>query len=425
MAGNLGRVGSISTAVLYAVFALSGLIAPLIIHLLSISRAVFAACCFYIIYVLSLLLHEQSGGGDAFIIVAAGLCGLGAGVFWSAQGTMWAYPTEDRKGFFLGLFWVLFNLGGVVGGGITLAANWSKGTGSSSVSTLTYITFMIVMGVGGLLSLFIANPDDVEKDDGSEVIVKHSKTSKEEIKRVFTALIQPAVLLMLPIIFYSNFFYGYQFAGFNAKVFDVRTQGFTLMCYWFMQMVGAPLVGKLHDAATLSLRARALISLSVQAVLFNISWLWCLLIEHHTDSNSKVIDITQPEFWSPFCLMLLWGLMDACIQNYCFWFLSQLSQEADQVTRLAGIYKTFQSIGSATSWAIGGAGVSDHTQLITNWAVFGFACIPTFIAAFVYLDSKVNSRAKKIEGLANISIDLSKAAAPVTTKSVEEVEVSV
>ena len=37
---------------------------------------------------------------------------------------MLAYPTEDQKGLFIGIFWSIFNLGGVVGAAVSLGQNF-------------------------------------------------------------------------------------------------------------------------------------------------------------------------------------------------------------------------------------------------------------------------------------------------------------
>jgi hypothetical protein len=37
---------------------------------------------------------------------------------------MMGYPTEGQKGRFVAIFWTIFNLGGVVGAGVTLAQNF-------------------------------------------------------------------------------------------------------------------------------------------------------------------------------------------------------------------------------------------------------------------------------------------------------------
>lgn len=39
---------------------------------------------------------------------------------------MMSYPTESEKGKFIGIFWGIFNLGGVVGAGVSFAQNFSS-----------------------------------------------------------------------------------------------------------------------------------------------------------------------------------------------------------------------------------------------------------------------------------------------------------
>ena len=67
-------------------------------------------------------IHEDAGG---FVIAAGAILGLCAGLLWTAQGSlMLAYPTEDQKGKFIGIFWSIFNLGGVVGAAVSLGRNF-------------------------------------------------------------------------------------------------------------------------------------------------------------------------------------------------------------------------------------------------------------------------------------------------------------
>ena len=67
-------------------------------------------------------IHKNAG---AFVIAAGALLGICAGLLWTAQGSlMLAYPTEDQKGKSIGIFWSIFNLGGVVGAAVSLGRNF-------------------------------------------------------------------------------------------------------------------------------------------------------------------------------------------------------------------------------------------------------------------------------------------------------------
>ena len=57
--------------------------------------------------------HDRNAG---FNIFAGALLGVCAGMLWTAQGAiMMSYPEEDRKGRYISWFWMIFNLGGVIG----------------------------------------------------------------------------------------------------------------------------------------------------------------------------------------------------------------------------------------------------------------------------------------------------------------------
>ena len=67
-------------------------------------------------------IHPNTGG---YVIAMGAVLGICAGLLWTAQGSlMLAYPTESQKGRFIGIFWSMFNLGGVVGASVSLGQNF-------------------------------------------------------------------------------------------------------------------------------------------------------------------------------------------------------------------------------------------------------------------------------------------------------------
>jgi MFS family permease len=67
-------------------------------------------------------IHPRAG---PFVISAGAILGICAGLLWTAQGSlMLAYPTEDQKGRFIGIFWGIFNMGAVVGASVSLGQNF-------------------------------------------------------------------------------------------------------------------------------------------------------------------------------------------------------------------------------------------------------------------------------------------------------------
>ena len=69
-----------------------------------------------------LKLHPDTG---AFVITSGAVLGFCAALLWTAQGSlMMAYPTESQKGLYIGIFWAIFNLGGVVGSSVAFGENF-------------------------------------------------------------------------------------------------------------------------------------------------------------------------------------------------------------------------------------------------------------------------------------------------------------
>ena len=63
----------------------------------------------------------------AFVVTAGAILGVFAAFLWTAQGClMMAYPTEAQKGAFIGIFWAIFNLGGVVGSAVAFGQSFNS-----------------------------------------------------------------------------------------------------------------------------------------------------------------------------------------------------------------------------------------------------------------------------------------------------------
>ena len=104
----------------------------------------------------------------AFVIVAGCIEGLCAAMLWTGQGAVtMAYPTEDEKGKAFTIFWVIFQLGAVIGSIIPICMNWNSKAGS--LSDGTYVAFIVIMLAGCLVPLLLVSSDRVVRKDGTAV----------------------------------------------------------------------------------------------------------------------------------------------------------------------------------------------------------------------------------------------------------------
>ena len=117
-AGQLSKDASAndaSNSALYATFAIVGFFAGTVTNTLGIRIALSFGGLGYCVYVSSYLYynHLHNLGYPVFAGFLLGCC---AGILWSAQGAiMMSYPPEKLKGRFISSFWIIFNLGAVIG----------------------------------------------------------------------------------------------------------------------------------------------------------------------------------------------------------------------------------------------------------------------------------------------------------------------
>ncbi|KAI9500076.1 hypothetical protein BX070DRAFT_265718 [Coemansia spiralis] len=91
-----------------------------------------------------------------------------------------------------------------------------------------------------------------------------------ETKEVLRLFLNLWILLLIPMLLGSNFFYSYQFDPYNGALFTLQTRGLNSMIYWAAQIGAAYLVSFLHDGESLSRCKRGIILLTLLMVLTNI-----------------------------------------------------------------------------------------------------------------------------------------------------------
>jgi MFS family permease len=104
-----------SLVAVYSTFSVVGFFAGSITNRLGIKLTLSLGGLGYCLYVSSYLSynHNQNSG---FVIFAGAILGVCAGMLWAAQGAiMMSYPEENAKGRYISWFWMIFNLGGVIG----------------------------------------------------------------------------------------------------------------------------------------------------------------------------------------------------------------------------------------------------------------------------------------------------------------------
>ncbi|CAJ2510900.1 Uu.00g065250.m01.CDS01 [Anthostomella pinea] len=361
----------------YSVFAFVGFFSGSFANKLGIKITLAIGGIGYSLYSASFLCYNHTQN-EGFVIFAGAFLGLCAGLLWTAQGAiMMSYPPEKSKGQYISWFWIIFNLGGVIGAIIVLAQNIHNDTGT--VNDGTYVAFIVLMLAGAALAMFLCNADKVIRDDGSKVIIMKNPTWKSEFIGLWECIsLSPWVVALFPMFFASNIFYTYQQNGVNQAHFNLRTRSLNSLLYWLSQILGAIVFGYALDFTKARRSVRAKGSLAMLFVLTFAIWGGGYAFQKKQDSRSltsqasyepEKMDWTSPGFIGPMFLYFFYGFYDACWQTSVYWYMGALSNSGRRVANLAGFYKGIQSAGAAIFWRLDGLGTSYDTLFAVTWAI--------------------------------------------------------
>ncbi|CAI6340589.1 unnamed protein product [Periconia digitata] len=360
---------------LYSTFSVVGFFAGTFTNKLGIRTALSFGGIGYCVYVGSFLSynHTQNLGFTTF---AGALLGVCAGLLWCAQGAiMMSYPPENSKGRYISWFWMIFNLGAVIGSLIPLGQNMHV-TYAGNVNDGTYVGFLVLTLIGAGLAWTLVDAKSVIRDDGSKIIIMKHPSWKSEIMGLWeTFFTDPYILALFPMFLASNWFYVYHFTEINGAYFNVRTRALNGVVYYLFQIVGAYVFGFALDFQGISRTMRA--KLAWAALFAVIMIVWGCGYKFQTtydrawakDETNPKMDWTDDGFGGPFALYIFYGFTDAAWQTCVYWFMGALTNNGRKLANFAGFYKGIQSAGGAITWALDDAGTEYMTMFAINWGL--------------------------------------------------------
>ncbi|KAF4668894.1 DUF895 domain membrane protein [Perkinsus olseni] len=396
---------------LYVCFAIFGYLGGFFFNILGPRILMCVGGLSYAFYAAAAYVSGHVAGTGWLFILAGAVCGLGAGWLWTAQGAlMMAYAPENKKGHYITTFWVIFNLGGFIGGILQFALNFSEGSGGANASS--YFVFIAIMAVGGIMALFLLmSPSKVVLEDGSKAVMAQAKGAKEELLDAMSVIFDKNMLLLVLLFFGSNFFYTYVFNCVNGVLFTIRTRGLNSALYWLAQMAGAWISGLIQDDPKRNLARRAKNGFWFMCISFNITYaLGCYLQYgyhggydryHNVVEPEDLIDLTDYYYWYPLIVYILYGFSDSVVQTFSYWIMGAIAgEDTGLAARYTGLYKGVQSVGAVISWTI------DLPQLRVPYSAQFWICWILFIISLptTYLITrKVGKKGVEIVDAANYS----------------------
>ncbi|MCJ1398936.1 hypothetical protein MMC11_002137 [Xylographa trunciseda] len=358
----------------YSTFSIVGFFAGSLVNRLGIRLTLSFGGLGYFLYIASYLSYNHNANAG-FVTFAGAVLGLCAGLLWSAQGAiMLSYPPEQSKGKYISWFWMIFNLGGVIGSLVPLGQNINSTAGA--VNDGTYIGFMILTFVGAVLAWFLVDARHVRRADGSKVILMKHPTWRTEIFGVWEVLSNESyIVLLFPLFFASNWFYSYQFNDVNGATFTIRTRALNNVLYWSSQIVGAFVFGYALDIKSVRRSIKARAALAVLFGLTMVIWGGGYAFQKNYDRAATeakdyvTMDWTTTGYVGPMFLYIFYGFFDAAWQSVVYWYIGSLSNNSRTLANVVGFYKGIQSAGAAISYRIDALKAPFMNEFASNWAL--------------------------------------------------------
>ncbi|KAL5518430.1 hypothetical protein ACEPAH_112 [Sanghuangporus vaninii] len=374
--GGAGQLDATTSAnantAVYAAFAVSAFFSGSICNKLGPRTTLFLGTIGYALYIGAFLALNIRPDLKSFVIAAGAIDGVCAGPLWTAQGSlMLAYPTESEKGLFIGLFWSIYNIGGVLGAAVSLGRNFHS-TSIYAVDDGTYTCFLVLSCIGVLIPFLMANPAKMIRSDGSKVATPARASWKEVLLGIWVTLKEdPSILLLFPMFFASNWFYTWQFNDYNGALFTIRARSLNNLVYWLTQMVGSVAIGKILDFKHLSRRFRAFLGWLLLFVIVFVVHIWGYFYQRtytrESVKSARSIDIHDREYPAHLWFYIFCALLNAMWQTATYWMMGAMSNDPGKLAFLTGFYKSIQSAGAAGVWRADAVGIPYMNIFLSTW----------------------------------------------------------
>ncbi|KAF8075059.1 major facilitator superfamily domain-containing protein [Lyophyllum atratum] len=328
----------------------------------------------------SALYQNNRYGTQWYVIFAASVCGISAGLYWAAEGTIvLAYPEHKKRGRYLAIWLAFKSSGQIVGGAINLGVNINRSTGGK-ISYATLLAFVVLQVLAVPAAFLISNPEQVEREDGTKVKVEPRTSTREQIRILGKSIISKEMGLLLPLFFSSWFYWGYA-STFLTLYFSVRARALASFLSAITGIIATTLLGYFLDSQRLPLNARARYGGIFVMVVFSGMLIWALIVQHqYSGNNPGKLDWLSPGFGRGFGLYIMLNTAGNMVQNYLYWSVGSLGDGTSELTRNAGIFRGVEAWGQCASFGVGSSRFSPFYTVVINVAFWVVSIPPAWFS---------------------------------------------
>jgi MFS family permease len=279
----------------FCLMVVTGLLTPTFIHLTNIRWVLVFGTMGYAPYAASLYTHQKYGT-DWFVVFGAVCCGISAGCFWATEGAViLSYPERENQGKYLS-YWLMYRvLGQAVGGAINLGLNVSNNH-AGSLSTNTYLVFVVLQCLGPFVALLLSLPHQVQRSDGTPVLLNLNPNVKSELLAMVKILKTKKVLLLLPLIWQGTFSEAL-IGTYAADNFTVRSRALGSLLSAIVAALACYILGFFLDNQRWSINRRG-VSAYISIYAMQLAWwAWAIYTMNKYHKIKPTLDFGESE-WS-------------------------------------------------------------------------------------------------------------------------------
>lgn len=316
-----------------------------------------------------------------FLLFGSALCGISAGFFWAAEAAIIiGYPSPKDRAFYLAIWQTAKAAGPIVGGAINLGLNANRKS-AGSVSSSTYIVFIVIMCLGLPIALCLSPASRVWRRDGSKIVVHRAGSWSAEFQAVGKLFISRRVILLLPAFFISYFYNGF-LSTWLTTYFTVRSRAFSSFFTNFAGIFSSFIIAALLDSQKIYIKTRARIAFLCIITILVGTWIWATILQkqYYDAAEGPVFDWFQGGFGKAYGLVFFWTFGGQAFQQFLYWLVGQYATDLSSTSHIVGILRGVEALGQTVAWAMQSEGNANHFVSIgLNFGITVFCIFPTWV----------------------------------------------
>lgn len=352
-----------------------------LINLVGVPIALAIGAAGYTPYAAGLYLSSKTSGVVTWlVVVGAAFCGISAGFFWSTEGAViLSYPERTNVGKYVS-YWLMYRvLGQLIGGAINLGLN-AENDAKGSISTNTYIVFIVLQAMGPLVALTLSPPEKVQRRDRTPVKLNLTGSVKSECIAVFRLICRRKVYLLLPLMWTATFSESLT-STYNVTYFTVRSRALGSFLAAIVAMLSNYILGFYLDWQKPSINTRGKSAYLAVYSLSGAIWIAAIVAMNYLHRNPPTNPLdwsAQEPFAGRFALYLFLQISFNIQYEFVYWIVQATNDDAGEITRLASVVRGVESAGQALSYGINATSWRLDAVSSLNFGFWVLAVVPAW-----------------------------------------------